>query len=236
MRLHVFDMDGTLLRGTSANLQVARHLGTEAELGAMEAGFAAGEMDTVAFSTALHALWRGRLTPAGVAAAFAASPWLNGIEEVCADIRRRGERSVVITMSPDFFARHLLPLGFDDVVASRFPAPPFAEPLDPAHVLTPEDKVRVVEELCAAHGLGPAPEGAVAYGDSLSDAPLFRLLRHTVAVNADHHLADLAAVRYRGADLAAAYRLGRGLLAAAPPAPRTPPEGGAQTSRRRTAA
>jgi phosphoserine phosphatase len=37
-------------------------------------------------------------------------------------------------MSPDFFARNLLKLGFDDVMASRFPDLPFREPLDPAEV------------------------------------------------------------------------------------------------------
>jgi len=142
---------------------------------------------------------------------FGASPWLDGIQELCADIRKRGERSVVITMSPDFFARHLLELGFDEVVASRFPALPFLEPLDPSGILTPDDKVRVVDELRAAHDL---PESrCVAYGDSMSDAPLFRRLAKTVAVNADHHLAELAAVSYRGGDLAGAYALGRALLA-----------------------
>ncbi|MDT0342334.1 HAD family hydrolase [Streptomyces litchfieldiae] len=207
--LHVFDMDGTLLHGTTANLEVARQFGTLAELVELEARFVAGELNTLGFSTALHALWR-ELTPAAVAAAFAAGPWLAGIREVCADIRRRGERSVVITMSPDFFARHLLPLGFDEVVASRFPDPPFTRPLDPAHILTPEDKVTIVERICARYELPLAD--SIAYGDSMSDAPLFRRLRRTVAVNADHHLAGLAALSYRGADLTEAYALARTLI------------------------
>ncbi|UCM90044.1 HAD family hydrolase [Streptomyces marincola] len=207
--LHVFDMDGTLLHGTTAGLEIARRSGTLAELVALEGRFAAGELDTRGFAAAIHALWTG-LTPAVVAAAFAGAPWLSGIPEVCADIRRRGERSVVITMSPDFFARLLLPLGFDEVVASRFPEPPFAAPLDPAHILTPRDKVRVVGELRARHGL--SAEQCVAYGDSRSDAPLFRSLRHTVAVNADEHLAGLAALSYRGPSLTEAYAVARTLL------------------------
>jgi phosphoserine phosphatase len=207
--LHVFDMDGTLLAGTSASLQIARHLGCTEELAVLEARFAAGEVDTRGFAAAIHGLWRS-LTPQAVADVALASPWLNGIREVCADIRQRGERSVVITMSPDFFARHLLEFGFDDVAASRFPALPFSEPLDPAGVLTPADKVRIVEELCARHGLPRSR--CVAYGDSMSDAPLFRWLTNTVAVNADHHLAELAALSYRGDDLADAYALGRELL------------------------
>jgi phosphoserine phosphatase len=203
-------MDGTLLKGTTASLQIARYLGCAAELAELEARFAAGEIGTRGFSAAIRELWRS-LTGAAVVDVFGACPWLNGIPEVCADIRERGERCVVITMSPDFFARHLLDVGFDDVVASRFPALPFRDALDPGGILTPGDKVRIVDELCERHGLPRSR--CVAYGDSISDAPLFRQLTNTVAVNADHHLAELAAVSYRGDDLAGAYSLGRGLLA-----------------------
>ncbi|GAA3219324.1 hypothetical protein GCM10010468_43310 [Actinocorallia longicatena] len=207
--MHVFDMDGTLLAGSTANLQLAARHGTGTELAALEAEFSAGRLDTRGFAAAVHALWHD-LTPELVAEAFHGAPWLTGIAEVCADIRERGEHSAVITMSPDFFARHLLDLGLDEVVASRFPAPPFAGPLDPDGILTPDSKVAVTEELRARHGL--PLDRVVAYGDSMSDAPLFRHLPWTVAVNADHHLADLATVSYRGGDLAAAYALGRDLV------------------------
>jgi phosphoserine phosphatase len=202
-------MDGTLLAGTTASLQIARHLGCTRDLTDLEARFAAGAIDTRGFAAAIRELW-GSLTLQGVADVVRASPWLNGMTEVCADIRQRGEHSVVITMSPDFFARHLLDAGFDEVVASRFPALPFREPLDPAGILTPADKVRIVEEIRQRHGLPRAR--CVAYGDSMSDAPLFRQLTKTVAVNADHHLADLAALSYRGDSLTEAYALGRALL------------------------
>lgn len=210
--LHIFDMDGTLLTGSTASLQIARHTGTEAELHDLEARFAAGTIDTTTFSTALYGIWRDRLTAATVAEAYAASPWLDGIAEVCADIRARGEHSLVITMSPDFFARHLLELGFDEVVASRFPPLPLAGPPEPGDILTPADKVTITDRVRDRHGV--ARDRCVAYGDSMSDAPLFRHLRHTVAVNADHHLADLAALDYRGGDLARAYGLARTLVTA----------------------
>ncbi|WP_433338699.1 HAD family hydrolase [Spirillospora sp. CA-294931] len=207
--LHLFDMDGTLLTGSTANLEVARQLGTLPELRALEDAFAAGTIDTRGFSAEIHRLW-GHLTPAAVAAAYAAGTWLNGIEQVCADIRARGEHSAVITMSPDFFARHLLELGFDEVFASRFPPLPFRAPLDPEGVLTPADKVVIAERLRRRHGL--PPERCVAYGDSMSDAPLFKHVTHSVAVNADHHLAGIASADYRGDDLTRAYELARTLL------------------------
>jgi phosphoserine phosphatase len=207
--LHVFDMDGTLLTGTTASLQVARMLGSDEELIALETLFAAGQLDTRGFAVALHRLWQ-QLTPGIVADAYADSPWLSRIEDVCADIRARGERSVVITMSPDFFARHLLERGFDEVRASRFPPPPFTSPIDPALILTPQDKVQIVDELRAS--LNISLESCVAYGDSMSDAPLFRHLTATVAVNADQNLDGIAAARYHGGDLFQAYQLGRTLL------------------------
>ncbi|GAA4144108.1 HAD-IB family phosphatase [Actinomadura keratinilytica] len=207
--LHIFDMDGTLLAGSTAGLELARRLGTLPQLKELEARFAAGTLDTRGFAAALHRLWRD-LTPDAVAAAYAAAPWIDGIADVCADIRARGEHSAVITMSPDFFARHLLDLGFDDVLASRFPPPPFTAPLDPDAILTPDDKVRLTEDLRRRHGL-PRTR-CVAYGDSMSDAPLFRHLTHTVAVNADHHLSDLASIDYRGSNLTEAYTLARTLL------------------------
>lgn len=208
--LHVFDMDGTLLRGTTASLQIAAAHGSKAELLALEAQFAAGDIDTRGFAATIHQLWAD-LTPAMVAAAFADSTWINGIAEVCADIRRRGERCAVITMSPDFFATHLGRWGFDTIVASRLPALPFTTPIDAMAILTPQDKVRIVEDLCRTYGVARAR--CVAYGDSMSDAPLFRHLDATVAVNADEHLAGLAAVSYHGDDLTEAYALGRAQLA-----------------------
>ncbi|MFC9490898.1 HAD family hydrolase [Streptomyces hydrogenans] len=174
--------------------------------------FAAGIIDTRGFAAALYGLWR-ELTPAVVAEAFDGAPWIGGLAEVLADIRSRGDRAVVVTMSPDFFAGRLRGLGVDDVVASGFPPPPFRAAPDPAGILVPEDKVTAVDRLRAALGLGR--DACVAYGDSGSDVPLFSVLRHTVAVNATPGLRALAATGYDGDDLRAAYALGRELRARA---------------------
>ena len=207
--LHVLDLDGTLLHGTTANLEIARARGDLEVLLAMEAAFAAGEMTTHTFSAELRRIWHD-LTAAEVAEIVGTSPWIDGIAEVCADIAQRGERSMLITMSPNFFADAVLTHGVDVVHAAQFPPLPFALELDPAGVLQPEDKVRLVTEELAALGLGTG--SCVAYGDSLSDEPLFRVLEHTVGVNATPALAAIASVNYVGRDLRAAYGLGRELL------------------------
>lgn len=204
--LHVFDMDGTLLHGTTAGVEIARRLGCLPDLLDLEASFAAGTMDTKAFSAAIAVLWQG-ITAEVVLEVFRASPWIGGLPEVLADVRERGERSLVITMSPDFFANGLRELGVDEVAVSRFPPLPLTTIPDPAGVLTPADKISIVDATLARHGL--TPKECVAYGDSGSDIPLFRWLPNTVAVNAAEELAELAAIRYEGKNLLEAYRLAR---------------------------
>jgi phosphoserine phosphatase len=208
--LHVFDMDGTLLRGTTAPTELSRRLNRLGPLADLEAGFAAERITAAEFALEMRALWTG-LSPELVAEVVSASPWIEGIEEVCGDIRDRGERSMLITMSPDFFAEHLLGFGIDVVAASRFPALPFVQALDPAGILQPTDKVRLAEEERLACGL--AQSDCVAYGDSMSDLPLFGVLENTVAVNADEKLERVSAVAYRGDSLLEAYEMARGLLA-----------------------
>lgn len=207
--LHVFDMDGTLLRGTSATLEIATALGRVAELVELEQAFAAGGITGYDFAVGAYELYRG-VEPGAVAGIFAGSPWLAGIDEVTADIRARGEHSMVITMSPNFFADLLTGLGVDEVRASVFPPLPMRALPDVSEILVPGDKVRLVDEALARLGL-PA-ERCVAYGDSASDVPLFRHLPLTVAVNATPHLRGLGAVSVEGEALPPIYRAGRELL------------------------
>lgn len=207
--LHVFDMDGTLLRASTSIVEIGRQLGQLAQLEAIEARFAAGEFDSPMVAAELHALWSG-LTDEVVAEVAAAAPWIGGIEEVCADIAARGETSMLITLSPEFFARHLHARGLEIIHASVFPALPFAEPVDPSGLLSPADKVRLTDAERRARGLSAS--ACVAYGDSLSDQPLFAHLPNSVAVNADPALEALAERAYRGENLWGAYVHGRHLL------------------------
>jgi phosphoserine phosphatase len=205
MRAHIFDMDGTLLIGTSAPVLVAEALGRSDFLVELEDRFSAGTATAVDFARVLNEMWG--VVPAEVARrAFAAAPLLANIREVVADIHRRGERACMITMSPDYFAEQFLEFGFDSVFASRFPRS--AElVLDEAAILDPEAKPRLAARFCDEHGLELS--GAVAYGDSMSDVFLFREAGLRVSVNGDHHLAELADIAVEGVDLMVAYSAAR---------------------------
>jgi phosphoserine phosphatase len=207
VRAHIFDMDGTLLRGTTAPVLLAAALGEPEALAALEERFSLGAATTVQFARALHDMW-GVVAADVAQKAFAAAPVLANIPEVLADIRRRDERSCLITMSPDYFAEQFLVFGFDAVFASRFPRS--AEtPLDESAILSPEDKPRLAGQFCAEHGL--ALSDAIAYGDSMSDVFLFDAVGVRVSVNGDHHLAERSDLAFEGTDLLLAYHAAREL-------------------------
>lgn len=204
-KLHIFDMDGTLLRG-SACLDISRHLGQQEAVDEIEARWAVGGVGHVEFYELCLPLWEG-LTDADVDAVFAGSGWLDGVQEVWRDIAARGERSAVITLSPQFFADRLLAWGVGSAHGAGVQAG--AMP-DPARVMTPAMKLTVAEELMARYGVSAGD--CVAYGDSSSDVPLFDRLRNTVSVNGTEALRVIAARSYEGSDLRGAYRAGRELL------------------------
>ncbi|MFI1303638.1 HAD family hydrolase [Streptomyces sioyaensis] len=204
-KLHLFDMDGTLLYGSAAAVEISRRLGLEREIAELERGFAAGELTPVEFAQRACEMWAAELTELQVAAAFEGAPWLTGIQEVWADIRARGERCAVISLSPAFFVERLLAWGADTAHGSRWPAVPIRQAVDPAGILSSAAKVRIADELCVQYGLTRAD--CVAYGDSMSDTELFAAVPQSVAVNADHHVSDLASYAYVGRDLREAYEL-----------------------------
>ena len=109
--LHVFDLDGTLLVG-SATLEISRSIGAFEETLAIEHAWARGELGDNAFWEQCLPLWDG-LTDDQIDRAFATAPWLDGVDQVFADIRSRAEYSVVISQSPKFFVDRIRKWGLN---------------------------------------------------------------------------------------------------------------------------
>jgi phosphoserine phosphatase len=205
-RLHLFDLDGTLLHGSSAPVEISRQLGLEAETIALDQAISAGLIGPPEYAEHVHALW-AELTEAHVAAAFEGAPWLSGIRDVWGRIREEGDYCAVVSLSPSFFVERLTHWGAHAAHGSLFPAVPFSEPVDPTGILSAAAKVQIADRLCEEFGVRRAD--CVAYGDSLSDRDLFGVVPVSVAVNADRHLAGLATHAYVGRDLRGAYELVR---------------------------
>ncbi|MBW5480760.1 HAD family hydrolase [Streptomyces bambusae] len=202
--LHLFDLDGTLMHGSAAPVEISRQLGLEAEIAELERSFSAREIGPPEYATGVHALW-AELTPAHVRAAFDGAPWLAGIREVWQEIGERGDYCAVVSLSPSFFVELLLEWGAHAAHGSVFPEVPFTRPVDLAGILSPQGKVDVADRLCARFGVRRSD--CVAYGDSMTDAALFEAVPVSVAVNARPHLAARATHVYEGRDLREAYRL-----------------------------
>jgi Haloacid Dehalogenase superfamily, subfamily IB, phosphoserine phosphatase-like len=203
--LHVFDMDGTLLRG-AASVEIARHLGTYEEADRIEQAWLRGEITDAGFWERMLPLWAG-MTEADIDAAFAAAAWIDGVREVFSDIRRRGEHIAVISQSPHFFVRRLEGWGAHrtygtDVVPH--------EPQREVRMLTRQHKVDITMTLIEE--LGITEKECVAYGDSTSDTLLFERLPYSVGVNCSPLLRETATVCFDGDDIRGAYELGRQLL------------------------
>ncbi|MEU2712738.1 haloacid dehalogenase-like hydrolase [Streptomyces sp. NPDC007205] len=203
-RLHLFDLDGTLLHGSTAPVEISRQLGLEAETAALDRAIAEERIGPPEYAAQVYDLWAD-LTEAHVSAAFEEAPWLARIHEVWVEIRNAGEYCAVVSLSPSFFVERLLDWGAHAAYGSRFPAVPFTEPVDPSGVLSAAAKVTIADRLCAEFGVARAD--CVAYGDSMSDKDLFAAVPVSVAVNADNHLAGLATHSYAGRDLWDAYEL-----------------------------
>lgn len=203
--LHVFDLDGTLLKG-SACMEISRHLGQIRHVESVEEAWGRGEVGHIEFYQLLLGLW-WELDDSDLPIIVERSPWLDGIREVTSDIRDRGEHSCVISMSPQFFVDHLLAWGFDSVHGATVHP---SKPLQDEDVMFPESKVLVVSELMDRYRLNATQ--VIAYGDSASDIPLFETLPNTVAVNASISLENLATATCRSEDIRDAYEVGRGLV------------------------
>lgn len=209
-KLHIFDMDGTILEG-SACVHLSEHLGRLKEIHVIEEAWGRGEVGHVEFYELCLPMW-SLLDDAAIKEVFHKSPWRRNIAKVFDDISSRGEFSAVVTLSPQFFVEHLRGWG----ATSTHGAGVYVNrALDPAMVTTPEQKVDIAQTLMRVHGIAPAD--CVAYGDSASDIPLFSVLSNTVAINGSQRLKALAAASYEGDDIWAAYQIGRSLADASRP-------------------
>lgn len=205
--LHVFDMDGTLLRST-ATIELARQMGQLEAGQEIERAWGEGTISDTDFWSKLLDICKDA-SPADFDDAFQSSPWMDGVAETFENIRSHGEDVIVISQSPTFFVRRLELWGVNETYGS---AVELGSPLEKSATLMPEAKVAITQSALAARNL--TADECVVYGDSSSDVELFTTFPHSVAVNPSPVLAPLAAKTYLGIDIREAHALGRQLKAA----------------------
>lgn len=203
--LHVFDMDGTLLKG-SACLEISRTVGVLAETLDIEDTWSKGEISDNDFWVRCLPLWKD-LTDEQIDRTFATSPWLKGVQSVFADIKSRNEKSAVISQSPLFFVERLHAWGVNFAYGSLVTP---GNSAGAEQLMTSRDKLNITGRLLSELGL--SYDHCIAYGDSMSDLDLFKSLPNTVAVNAREPIRELARVCYEGPSMWDGYAAGRKLL------------------------
>lgn len=203
--LHVFDMDGTLLKG-SACFEISRSVGALDETLAIEEAWMQGNISDNEFWIQCLPLWK-ELDDTKIAHAFSNSPWLEGVEAVFNDIQSRNEHSVVISQSPKFFVERICDWGLEFAYGA------IVTPGDISgakQLVSSKDKLQITNNLITELAL--SEHACVAYGDSSSDLDLFQSLPNSVAINAKEKISNLASVVYEGPSIWEGYLLGRKLL------------------------
>lgn len=192
VELVFFDLDGTLLRNTSASRLIADSLGYGRAFADFEESYRVGRIANadVARVSACHVIGR---TVAEMAEILDGGDWIAGIEDVITALHERGIVSVLATVSWDFVA---------EIVAARYgfaawcgtPMKRQGEKLTGqlGRPLESHDKAVFVTEVCSQRGV--TLERAAAVGDSRSDVPTFRRVGLSIALNADHQARAVASV------------------------------------------
>lgn len=200
MRLALFDIDGTLVPGRGSEPRFAAHLWRHRRLGPRQLGGYAWYLLRYLPRYRRHILQKNKAYLAGLAVDdvcawaedfVAAELWPALYAPAVARLRAHveaGDYVVLLSGTPDFIAAPLArALRVRDSCGALCAAaggvflakPPLRHPYGP-------DKIVAAREIAARTGLPLAR--AIAYGDSINDAPLFRAVGDSVVVMPDRRL------------------------------------------------
>jgi phosphoserine phosphatase len=178
-----FDLDGTLLRGTTVSLLTAEWLGRRGELDELEQRYAEGAISNAVIAERSAPWFAGR-SPAEVERSLAAGPWIDGVGETVDALHAAGVHVVLATVTLRAAAQVVAArFGFDDWCGTELAVADghFTGAL--SRHCDAEDKAGFVEDVCALRGVSVSEAAAV--GDSRSDLPMFERVGFSIALNAD---------------------------------------------------
>jgi phosphoserine phosphatase len=178
----VFDLDGTLLRGTSVSLLLAQWLGQTEEIAELERAFHAHEIsNSVVADTS--AGWLAGQSTAEAWRVLTEGTWIAGMTETFQALTATGVSLLLGTITWSFAAEMLRErYGFAAVSGTEMGATDGVLSGTVSRYFDEHDKVRFVESWCAQNGFSMSQVAAV--GDARSDIPLFRRAGTSIALNA----------------------------------------------------
>jgi phosphoserine phosphatase len=178
----VFDLDGTLLRGSTVSLLLGEWLGQTQNIAELERAFRAHEIsNSVVADTS--AGWLAGQRPADAWRVLSDGPWIDGMAETFRTLAAAGTSLLLGTITWSFAAEMLREqYGFAAVSGTELQVSDGVLSGTVSRYFDEHDKVRFVEEWCAQNGYAMSQVAAV--GDSRSDVPLFRRVGLSIALNA----------------------------------------------------
>ena len=178
----VFDLDGTLLRGTSVSLLLAQWLGQAEEMAELERAFHAHEISNSVVADTSAGWLAGRST-ADAWRVLTDGTWIAGMAETFRALTDAGVSLLLGTITWSFAAGMLRErYGFAAVSGTEMRVNDGILSGIVTRYFDEHDKVRFVEKWCVQNGFSMSQVAAV--GDSRSDVPLFRRAGMSIALNA----------------------------------------------------
>lgn len=183
VRIVCFDLDGTLVHGTSTSRHLSDRLGHGSLIRELEDQYDRGDLSAQAVAEAEARFYAG-LSLAQVSEFLADVPLIGGISETIEALRERGIAAIIGTLAWRFAAQ---------IIGDRYgfaAASGVEMRVDGAGTLSgrvethfvERDKVVFVRAFCGLQGV-PMSQ-VVAVGDARSDVPLFGAAGYSVALNA----------------------------------------------------
>ena len=178
----VFDLDGTLLRSTSALAYLAEWMGHGGPIAELDRRFRAQEITNKDIADTSGAWFAGR-HPDDFRDHLERAPWIVGIDATLAALRELGCDVLLATITWRFVAELLQRrYGFHAVCGTEMGFNGESLSGKVSRYFDAHDKPRFVEAWCSSRGFDL--EQVAAVGDSRLDVPLFAHVGYAIALNA----------------------------------------------------
>jgi phosphoserine phosphatase len=209
IRLACFDLDGTLIHGTTSCLHIAQQLGWGNLMMRLEEDYAAGRISNETVATEDGKQYAGKSLDE-IHSAMKTTPFIDNISTAVSQLQAAGIRCIITTVTWKFVAQWVAQrFGFDDYTGVEMPMENRMLSGVVSRHFEASDKVLIAQ----AHALelGISAKQVLAVGDSRSDILLFKWAGISVALNATKQAAEAATYRVNTRDLLQALKLVPGL-------------------------
>ena len=185
-----FDLDGTLIPGTSTSLFLAEKLGHGQNAMALEQRYRNNEINNLQIADGSAGFFQG-VTLATINQYYRAVPKIQNIGAVVDWLHERQIAVILASITWSFFVEMFASeFGFDSFCGTEMEIDDGVLAGKVKNYCTEFDKLEFFLKACEAKGI--SPEDALAVGDSRSDHPVFRASGASVALNADRRTQMLA--------------------------------------------